>query len=46
MDAMPIISNRKVILSPSGLILREGKPQATGVRPPATSASSPSRKLQ
>jgi hypothetical protein len=30
MDAMAIISTRKVILSP-GLILREGKPQATGV---------------
>ena len=25
MDAMPIISTRKVILSPPGLILREGK---------------------
>jgi hypothetical protein len=33
MDAMPIISNRKVILSPPGLILKESTPQATGVRP-------------
>jgi hypothetical protein len=30
---MPVISKRKVILSPPGLILKEGKPQATGVRP-------------
>jgi hypothetical protein len=33
MAAMPIISNRKVILSAPGLILKEGTPQATGARP-------------
>ncbi|MFL5167378.1 MAG: hypothetical protein ACJ8D8_14330, partial [Microvirga sp.] len=32
-DAMPVISKCKVILSPPGLILKEGKPQATWVRP-------------